>query len=205
MVDSVSALAGKQQSHFRQPQCESFDWKHSWKHSVSKRRTAATNVSKLRVGDVLELTFPDDLTVWKAVVIENRSVWYGNMGPQETCTDPLIRGGTKAPERVLLTAWASYTSTCLLPRSRKVTPPSKKTVTKRSRLDTAPKAKKNRHICTRTYVRTHIHVYILPSGHPHTHVCLSCSIGCLIANFPTKIILSPDQFFRTRPEGFANK
>ena len=32
--------------------------------SVNERkRTAATNVSKLRVGDVLELTFPDDLTV----------------------------------------------------------------------------------------------------------------------------------------------
>ena len=28
-----------------------------------KKRTAATNVSKLRVDDVLELTFPDDLTV----------------------------------------------------------------------------------------------------------------------------------------------
>ena len=28
-----------------------------------KKRTAATNVSKLRVGDVLKLTFPDDLTV----------------------------------------------------------------------------------------------------------------------------------------------
>ena len=36
-----------------------------------KKRTAATNVSKLQAGDMLELTFPDDRTIWKAVVIEN--------------------------------------------------------------------------------------------------------------------------------------
>jgi len=199
MVDSVSALAGKQQSHFWWLQCESFDWKHS----VSKRRTAATNVSKLRVGDVLELTFQDDLTVWKAVVIENRNVWYGNMGPQETCTHPLIRGGTKAPERVLLTARAPYTSTCPLPRSRKVTLTSiQKDSHQEKPFGYCTKSKKTQ-VCL--YVCTNLYGYILPSGHPHTHVCLSCSIGCLIANFPTKIILSPDQFFRTRPEGFANK
>ena len=64
------------------------------------------------------------------------------------------------------------------------------------------KQKKKTGMFIRRYV---LYGYILPSGHPHTHVCLSCSIGCLIANFPTKIILSPDQFFRTRPEGFANK
>lgn len=71
--------------------------------------------------------------------------------------------------------------------------PSEKTVTKRSCLDPATKAKKQEHL----YVRTHIYGYFLPSGHPHTYVCLSCSIGCLTANFPTKVFnLAPRPFFK---------
>ena len=36
-----------------------------------KKRTATTNVSKLLVGDVVELIFPGESTVWKVVVDEN--------------------------------------------------------------------------------------------------------------------------------------
>jgi len=53
-----------------------------------KKRTAATNVSKLLVGDVLELTFPDDSTVWKAVVIENGGDGTGTWKPRKLVRTP---------------------------------------------------------------------------------------------------------------------
>ena len=68
------AVERKQPSPFFRPMIDGRSAKVSTENIVSvnrKKRTAATNVSKLQVGDVLELTFPDDRTIWKAVVIEN--------------------------------------------------------------------------------------------------------------------------------------
>ena len=56
--------------------------------SVNGKKTAATNFSKLQVGDVLELTFQDDRTIWKAVVIENGGDTTGTWEPRRLVRTP---------------------------------------------------------------------------------------------------------------------
>lgn len=108
-----------------------------------KKRTSTTDASKLVVGDVLELAFPGDSKVWKAVVIENGA------GGSET-RDPgrLARTATPWRERPGESGVDGRRTSgrpTLPPvryRDESDSPPSEKTVRKRRRSDPAPKPKK---------------------------------------------------------------
>ena len=139
-----------------------------------KKRTAATNVSKLQVGDVLELTFPDDKTIWKAVVIENGGDTTGTREPRRLVRTP-NPWRRESPGESPADGRRTSGRTTVPPvryrdHERSHSPPSEKTVTKRSRSDPAPKAKKQRGKFV--WVCTYVGIYKV----------ISCSMGCLIAN-----------------------
>ena len=123
-----------------------------------KKRTAATNVSKLLVGDVLELTFPDDTTIWKAVVIENGGNTTGTQEPRRLVRtpNPWQRGrpGESAANGRRTSGRPTLPPVRYRDQEKSDSPPSEKIVTKRSRSDPAPKAKKQRGMFC-TYVGTY--------------------------------------------------
>ena len=160
------AVEKKQPSPFFRPMIDACGAKVSTENIVSvngKKRTAATNVSELQVGDVLELTFPDDRTIWKTVVIENRG--------DTTTRDPgrLVRtpnswqwespGERSSPPSEKTVTKRSRSDPTVPPVryrdcKKSYSPPSEKTVTKRSHSDPAPKVKKRQgmFVCVCMYI-----------------------------------------------------
>ena len=102
--------------------------------------------ANFQVGDVLELTFPDDRTIWKAVVIENGGDSTSTREPRRLVRTPNPWQWESPGESPADGGHPTVPPVCHRDREKSHSPPSEKTVTKRSRSDPTvpPKAKKRR-------------------------------------------------------------